>query len=353
MSARFPRNEHFPHFRAFTLVEMMVASVILSVILLLVFSITQQTGDAWKNSAAKIEYFQGARAAFETMTRRISRATLNTYYDYFDSNFKRRADYAGDAAALGSFLPYRYGRHSDLHFISGKSIAPNQITHSVFFQAPTGYSGEDDYKGLDAALNATGYFVEYAKDNYKPTFLNAQPKYRYRLMQMTQPTEQLSIFSSSSDPRGWFTGPLGKSTDPYSANPRPVYEVAENIVALIVHPKRSEREIAAGLPELTTDFEYDSRTTQSWGATARQPLTQHQLPPLLEIILVAVDEQSFVRLNAAGTSADLGQSAWFKTTAALESDLKEFTDKLSDPTLKLKYQIFRSEVPIRSAKWSE
>ncbi len=50
-------------------------------ILVLVLSITSQTSQVWKRSAAKIEAFQGARAAYETITSRLRQATLNTYLD--------------------------------------------------------------------------------------------------------------------------------------------------------------------------------------------------------------------------------------------------------------------------------
>jgi uncharacterized protein (TIGR02599 family) len=352
-----------PRLKAFTLVEMMAATAILSVMLLLIFNITQQTGDAWKNSAAKIESFQNARAAFESMTRRISQATLNPYLDYYDATFKTRGDYAGNPTALAAFQPGKYGRRSDLHFITGKTLLngggglPSQITHSIFFQAPTGYTDDTNYKGLDSTLNAVGYYLEYGPDLFRPAFLSSPGKNRYRLMQLSQPTQSLSVYTAGSSPLEWFTTPLSRDPDPNSLNPRPTLQVAENIVALILRPKRSEKE-AITLGELAPQFEYDSRTAAAW-SSGKQPVTQHQLPPLVEVIMVAVDEPSFSRFNNPVTAPDLGQASRFQEVQYLEANLQQFENILNAGpsngvnTKKLRYQIFRSEIPIRAAKWSE
>ena len=82
--------------RGFTLVELLVSTAILAIILLVIFSITQQTGRVWKSSQAKIEAFQGARAAFESITRKLGQATLNGYYDYFDGSGRTPRDPAYD-----------------------------------------------------------------------------------------------------------------------------------------------------------------------------------------------------------------------------------------------------------------
>ena len=73
----------------FTLIEMLVSVVVLLIIMGIIFQITSETGSLWKGTTAKIQAFQAARAGFESMSRRISQATLNTYYDYFDSSYNR------------------------------------------------------------------------------------------------------------------------------------------------------------------------------------------------------------------------------------------------------------------------
>ena len=73
-----PRRAGSP---GFTLTEILVATAILAIIIGILFSMTQQTGKVWKNTTGKVEVFRTARNAFEAMTRTLSQATLNTYYD--------------------------------------------------------------------------------------------------------------------------------------------------------------------------------------------------------------------------------------------------------------------------------
>lgn len=361
MSGHFSLPEKDVGGRAFTLVEMMAATAILSAILLLVFSITRQTGEAWKNSASKIESFQGARAAFETMTRTISQATLNTYYDYFAANGERRTN-----ANVASFVPAKYGRYSDLHFVSGKNLldgggGPTQITHSMFFQTGAGYTGSADYKHLDTTLNAVGFYVEYGADPSYPKFLQPENnRNRYRLMQFFQPSTELSVYEP-----GGLSGPTSWFKDPLKDKPELRRPLTENVVALVIHPKLSDLDKSAAGSYLAPDFEYDSRI--SWTA-GPQPKTQHQLPPLVEIVLVAIEESSFATAFGNPPNApDLGQLATSNLfqraeqldgtlnsdLAAFESVLNAAPGNIAGNTRKLKYRIFRSEIPIRSAKWSE
>lgn len=346
---------------AFTLVELMVATAILTVILLLVFNITQQTADAWKSSAAKIESFQGARAGFECLTRTISQATLHTYYDYFSATGERKTN-----ANAETFVPHKYGRYSDLHFVAGKSILQTQITHSIFFQAPTAYTEDQLYKGMESPLNGTGFYVEYNVDSFRPSFLDtiaSRPpaRKRYRLMQFTQPTEKLAVYKPFTEKTAlnWITDDFSSGSTP------PVYPLADNIVALIIHPRRSDEDALAlgSKGELSPEYEYDSRTFETWGPNGKQPVTQNQLPPLVDVVMIAVDEPSFSRLGNPPSAPDLGQHDLFQEIDSpdkLEADLQTMEDVLNAKSgnktgnsHNLRYRIFRSEVPIRAAKWSE
>ena len=66
----------------FTIIELLVATVVFSGLLLILAVTTNQTSDVWRRSAAKVEQFQASRRGFESMTRRLGQATLNTYWDY-------------------------------------------------------------------------------------------------------------------------------------------------------------------------------------------------------------------------------------------------------------------------------
>jgi len=319
----------------FTLIELMVAVTILAVIMLIVASFTQQAGKTWQSSQAKVESFQGARAGFEAMTRRLSQVTLDNYYGYV---------YASDG-----MTPIRYERKSELHFVCGKNLLPNrQVTHAVFFQVALGYTDDTDYAGMGNLLNACGYFVQYADDGSRPAFLSSQPpRYRFRLMQFTQPTQELSVYSNASDPLAWFRVPLGTG-----ANTSPVRQLAENVLALVILPKRTTGDqSSSGKGVLSPDYEYDSKDQN--GANAED--TYNQLPPLVEVVMVAIDEPSAQRLGNTESMPNLGLADLFQQSAREYDDLSVLENTLQgkgDGSVKLNYRIFRADVPIRAAKWS-
>jgi len=333
--------------RAFSIVELLVAAAILTVILGIIFSITQMISQSWGKSTAKIEAFQGARTAFDAMSRQISQATLNTYYDYFDTNNYTRASYGTNTAA---FTPVRYGRYSDLHFISGKTLVTNQVGHSIFFQAPLGYTDDTaNYGGMDTLLSGCGYYVAYDQDNSVPAFLGSLPnkpavRNRFRLMQYLQPSQNLKVYDPAvSDPKAWFQTPLSGTNPPVSI-------LAENIVAFAILPKLSKLDAAdasskGNVSDLAPLFDYDTRTAS--GATA------HQLPPVVEVVMVAIDENAAQRICTTSSMPDFntgGLNTLFQNASDLETDLKKLTDALTDAHVS--YRVFRTEVALRGAKWS-
>lgn len=330
----------------FSLVEMMVAVTILSFLLLIMLSITNEIGASWKTTTAQIESYQGARSAFERMTQRIGQATLNGYYDYFDAS--------GNGASSTSYnhIPARIGRQSDLHFISGKALLPKQVTHAVFFQAALGQAGKD-YSSLRSLLNACGYYVVFGDDSSnsslsgKPSFLSAfsSPRYRYRLMEFSQASEDLKIYSSSGTQ--WFS-------DPLSGTPPAARVLTENIIALVLLPKQSDTTEASisSSQRIGANYEYNSRTT--WGNTSTtQPAQMNQLCPVLRVVMVAIDEASAQRLQGnSQTEPDLGFSyaGLFQSADQLQADLATVESALSKK--RINYRIFQSDIPLRGGQWS-
>lgn len=321
--------------RGFTLIELLVAVTIFSLILLVIFGLTQQASNAWRSTSSKIEAFQDARAAFDTINEKLSQATLNTYYDYLDAsgNSRNAALAAGNTA---NFIPASYGRYSDLHFISGKSLVLSQAGHALFFQTPAGYSASQSYGQMDTLLNACGFYVGFEKDPSRPAFLddlaNSPPdRYRYRLFQMLQPSEKLSVYASGTG-NTWVQNAL---SDPANRT-----QLAQNVIALVILPKASAEDATTPIAD---QFEYDSRDKS-------KPASFNQLPPLVEVVMVAIDENSARRLDSGSSAPDFGVSALFKQASSLDSDLKTLEGQLSDK--RINYRIFRTTVPLRGAKWS-
>jgi len=374
----------------FTLIELLVSIVILVAIMGILFSITQEVNNAWKNTTGKIEGFRNARVAFDAMTRTLSQATLNTYYDYVDAsgNF-RGSGMSATGTITQTFSPYGYARQSELHFICGQGstlltgmTGYTPVTQAIFFQAPLGATTNTNYLTLDKLLNACGFYVVYGPDPSVPSFLGTSyptPRYRYRLMQFTQPADAMTVYLTSPtvNPKSWFTSFIVPTPDT-TAN----FVLAENVVALAVWPKLSAGDQAAG-NALTTDYSYDSRNygtfstaNSSTGATKEWNITFNQLPPVIEVTMVAIDEASALKLGntTSPPSTQLGlatsagvpllfTTATYPTTVGqknqLELDLKTLADNLAAVSgntagnkIPLHFRVFQTEVSIRSAKWT-
>ncbi len=327
---------------AFSLVEVLVTVAVIVALLIIMVSMTDQAASTWRRTTGKIEEFREARDAFETLTTRISQATLNTYWDYNSTT-----------------LPTAYERRSELRFISGPvsgylGDGPNgtRVTHCVFFHALFGsvdgtqgaIGANSAYHGLEGLLNVWGYFVELNSDDaFRPGFLNTAPnalppKYRFRLMEFRQSSEQLATYNHTSglDPNSSVkAAAIGyQGTDWYKAaangSSAPCRVVAENIVSLIIVPRLSkadEQALPAGLGSSNPDYSplapnyaYDSSLTMNPGQPGPSALTNPkcQLPPVLQVTLVAIDEVSAARLNLTATSTDLfNVSNKFSSTARL------------------------------------
>lgn len=375
---------------AFTLVELLVSMVLLILIVAIVLQMSDQTSKIWRSSAAKIQAFQEARAGFEAMTRKLSQATLNTYYDYYDIQNRPRKSLTG--SDLINFAPIHYDRISDLHFISGqaqtllngsaKSVVTQ--THAVFFQAALGYSVS--YQRLDNALNSCGYFLQFddapemVPDHVSKT-PGYQPRYRFRLMELMQRTERSGIYDpAAKTPNAWFTDNAATSSR----------VLAENVIALVLLPKLSTREddpkrSAKGVA-ISPNYNYNSRidlgaaSDASWiGATPAFPQDQfiayasdgslihasrhHQMPPTMRVTMIVLDDASANRLQGSGSGVpaaiDLHTTGLFTDAANMDADIQAVEDicnakagNLTGNRQRLTYRVFSTEILMREAKWS-
>jgi len=346
------------HTAAFTLVEVLVAASLIVVLMGVLLGMTDQTQRLVRSTSAKVEQFQEARVGFESMTRRLAQATLNTYWEY-DNPIK----------------PTRYQRSAELRFVSGvtatvtSGIAGGGFRpgHCVFFHAPNGLVENQEKNGmLDSAINVWGYFLEVGTDTV-PAFLEATipGRKRFRLMEAMQPTEQLKTFEfqsiTAADAKKWFA-PL------VSGNNRPVRVLAENIVSLIILPRLSradevlyKSENGGRNPVLANRYSYDTTTT-----TVTDPILnpRNQLPPVVQVVMIAIDEPSAKNLqDRYGSDRYIGidtEAGLFRDPASLEDDSTTSTAndgdlyKLEQRLInkRVSYRIFSTNVSIRGAKWS-
>ena len=351
----------------FTIVELLVSTAVLALLSMMLIGVLQQTGGIWQRTAGKAEQFREARAAFDTMTTRLAQATLNTYWDY-------------DNAAL----PTKYRRRSELRFISGPAsdllgVAPadhQRLTHGVFFQAPLGFTGTARYHGYENLLCTWGYYLDLGSDvQLRPPFLTTQiipARYRPRLFELWQPSEENRIFKFTSGASGrnyfgrdWFRQPLAGATPP-------VRPLAENIVALLIIPRLAPADEAQVKGPVTADnadesplapkYLYDSSPV----STANPPDSRHldprldpanQLPPLLQVSMIAVDEVSAERLGFDSANSDplklakkFARSRDYTTDLLLAGGQDSVESQLI--ARHANYRILTTNVVIRGAKWS-
>lgn len=325
---------------------------VLALLMVILAVMVGATSSTWQGTRGKVEQFQQAREAFEAVISRLSEATLNTYYEYEDAAGRLK-----DAANSRTFEPARYARQSDLRFLSGPGITgdADHTTHAVFFQAPAGESATG--RSLQNLLNSFGFFVELGDDSrFLPGVLDSShARERFRLLQFTEPTETLSVYGwTGANPldrgRGWFQDALNSGAG--------VSIVAENVIALVLLPmlSRQDQEVdgyTAG--SLAPDYSYDS--TAANADPALNP--RHQLPPVVKVTLIALDETSAARMtnsergelkglldglfSSVGDTEDAGRPGFAR-------DLKRVEDFLAERGLN--FRVFQTHVPIKTAKWS-
>jgi len=318
----------------------MVSMVVLVLMMAVIFAVTTQTSRLWQGTQSKITSFQDARAAFEALTRNLSQATLNHYYDYYDSSWNPRT------STPTLFVPAYYGRYSDLHFVCGpvntlfgSSLLGTKQSHAAFFQAPLGFvSDTTTYAQSNSLINAMGYYVEYsdsASSSSLPAFLktaSTMNQKRFRLMQWVQPSEKFMLYDSTlmaADPTSWYTT--------LATNPGQCRVMADNVVALIIQPQSTP-----GDTTLAPNYAYDSAPSKY------DTVRSHLLPPVIQVTMVAIDRDSAARLyqQNKATEPSLYSPNLFLDATKYSADLAqlEATLKGGYGGPKLNYRIFTATV---------
>ncbi len=329
--------------QAFTLVEMLVAVAVVMLMLLMLVQVATNVQKSFTGTVSKVEQFREARNALETISRRLSQAMLNTYWDYDNPT-----------------NPQRYLRVSNLRFECGKTsnlLAVNSDVfpgHSVFFQAPGGYLQnttsvnvlEPDTR-LEELLNTQGFYVQYLSDaSFRPPFLSTTARLRYRLMALIEPTERFLHLAAPSNSRLWY-----RDSAPNTPHTR---VLADNIIGMVFWPRLSRRDDPSGTA-LSTDYSYNSAPTGSLSTI--QPAKENQLPQIISLTLVAIDEKSATRLAGHYSGPPpVWESTWFSSVSNYNDDIEKVRARLSgrDGVLPfgLEYRIFTTEIPLRSSRWS-
>jgi uncharacterized protein (TIGR02599 family) len=410
--------------RGFTLVEMMAAIAVLMVLLVIIAMATTGARTTITRSQATLGAFATARTAFENLTDKLSQATLNTYLDYY--GFTQAASVSGPMVSRGVFMaqhgsettftPQLFGRCSDLQFRIMQNQQHSYYGQEIYFQTPAAFSATTAYQSTQGLLNSCSYFVQYCSDagssGYRPgagpgnptNILPGAANWRYRLMQGLEPSENMSTYSittaavnaSSSSVASqttylpWQTNIQNKGSSSTLATN--VVPVADNVIMLSFWPRLPLKNDAAGTGQQllggydgTTKYIYDSQvnilnmfSTYNPGATTPviplQKPWDEQLPPIVEVTMVVIDEASAARLAStvttpgnepaliastslvggvpAGALIHNGANSYTTTTGAntLATDLQATENALI--AAHLNFRIMSSYVLMREAKWS-
>ena len=330
----------------FSLVELMVASAILAVMMGLISVAIRQMAGGIKTSTAKVDAFQSARTGFESVSRTLGVASLNTYWDYFDSDRKPRGTNT-------NFTPATYGRQSDLHFLitnNFPTVSGLELSgHSVFFQAPLGYFTNTSSTNPPGSLNPCGFFVAYGEDPTMPN-VGISNRPRFRLYQWLPSSDSMTVASSS--------GRITNSA--WVAPTNGVRPLAENIIAFVIRVPSATNSTGPATNSTTystTATNYNWNSLTAW-TSGNQPAQMHQLPPLVNITMVAVEEAAVNRLagtinNPSDAASAMGInnfSTLFTDEAQYDADLLRLETALSSKNIP--YRTFTTTVPLRGSRWS-
>jgi uncharacterized protein (TIGR02599 family) len=179
--------------------------------------------------------------------------------------------------------------------------------------------------------------------NIRPPFITGPEKFRLRLMQYRELSENLSIFSDPDPSAG--SPPLWIKTMTAAGKGAPL---ADNIIWMAIWPRRSVLEDPQG-DDLTSDYTYNSR---KGAKNIPQPVSANQLPPAVQVTMIAIDEKTAARLPNGGIDNEVVNSyaGTLAATKDYQADMKHITDNLSK--LGINFRIFTTTVLLRESRWS-
>ena len=207
-------------------------------------------------------------------------------------------------------------------------------------------------------MNACGYFIQFGPDNASwPTIFTAGSRtihYRYRLMQAVQSTEFNGIFGDLESTTAEGGGGTFPATPWFKSLSSVALPIAENVIALVVWPQSPAVTSTNGV---STDYQYSSRQGLP---TPSNALQSEQLPQILQVTLVAIDNASAMRLDTGSATPPTvienalkgSGTGLFKTASTTQytADLASLEQALS--TAHIQYQVLATSVTLRESKWS-
>ena len=363
--------------RGFTLVEVMVSTVVLAIMLLLISSVISQTQKSWRRASTRLTQFREARLAFDTVTRNLQQATLNAYRDHYYASTKKNYPAKSVEDPKQQEYPTGSRRTSELAFVTGRAAdivvgsgaaGPTDLPgHAIFFQAPLGVTdpetgvvdagtGQPRYQSLKSLLCTRGYFMMNSDDKpFLPEGLvsRLESHVRLRLMEFQPPAETDQIYASRDVP-----GATGGPNDWMRVNPTYLRPLTEHVVGLVISPLLASGTKMVNFSgrsveptSIARNYVYDSRLLANVVDEKIDPQgTQHLLPPVVRVTMVALDSDSLAKLEREKKSADMlaAAGAAFTDATSYANDLAKLKTYLNEQ--RLAYRIFEATILIPAAR---
>jgi hypothetical protein len=221
-------------------------------------------------------------------------------------------------------------------------------------------------------------------------------------MEVIQPAESLGIYLdgevSDSTPykktTDWIQVALGRMKRPDGRENQASSRIlAENIVALVLLPKLSEADRRnKDTLDLAPKYDYDTQPSDESGILLREVVTSSvpgsrpgtygvwkeqklsdvekkqlgQLPPIMQVTMVAIDEASAARQQDIGGDTPPDWTEGLFTSVHREDDFKKDLGNSADPepgsliyrlqnankAARVNQRVYTADVVIRGAKWS-
>jgi uncharacterized protein (TIGR02599 family) len=232
-------------------------------------------------------------------------------------------------------------------------------------------------------MNTCGYYIEWNSDyalGITPSFISSSAsfvaRWRFRLMELVEPSDSLTIYNDTSGTYTSSTGTFSKSwtytgkdwfQTPISNNNR--RPLADNVILLaflpMVAPQNAQNPQNGAADGTSLDlmngnnYIYDTAPIQSSPGVGALPVSENQLPPMVYVLMIAVDETSFYRYqmqrgNSSSCPTNLGidypgGNSSFLTNATYtsrQSDIQQVESALA--ANHIKYRVFSSIVVLSS-----
>jgi prepilin-type N-terminal cleavage/methylation domain-containing protein len=322
--------------RGFTVIELITAMALLSVLLIMLASITDSAGKAWAQGRSRVDTFQSARSALEIMGRELTPAIVDTRMQFVH-------------------LPGEV-----LSETGAENVAPN--SPALLWMAPLGDNGQ---------LRCNGYYLY--RDEARRFFrlkritvaesakVDPRSVYFPRMINLANPRDPM--LRTSPVNAEWFTRSWDRAAfdeEDASNEAAIVSTVADGVVAFWArcvdvlgepvpllsearnHPKSRLFYNSAAFMQMATSKPFDNGSSTIYLAETPESLKSNRVPAAVDLTVITLDSVTLDRISSLpvqNTALDKHGAVDLETSVrAYESALREnniFTARTFNTRVKL------------------